>query len=65
MTKKVGVIADSSSAAGSSKRCATAVSRATDFSLVTGDELHADTAVVVVGRVVLALVGTRTSRHDA
>ncbi len=33
------------------------VSRATDCSLVTGDELHTDTAVGVVGRVALALVG--------
>jgi hypothetical protein len=34
-------------------------SRATDCRLVTGDELQTDTAVVVVGRVALALVGAR------
>ena len=37
----------------------------TDCSLVTGDELHTDTAVVVVGRVALALVGARMTPHDA
>jgi hypothetical protein len=36
-----------------------AVSRATDCRLVTGDELHTDTAVGVVGPVALALVGAR------
>ena len=36
-------------------------SRATDRSLVTGDELHTDTAPGGVGRVALAFVGARTA----
>jgi hypothetical protein len=41
------------------------VSRASDCSLMTGDEPHTDTAVVVVGRVALALVGARMTPHNA